>query len=85
MCWFVMLQRHKNIVRELRNLQKQEHMKFEQILGKRVSDFKKNGGSLQLLSQTLSDMGSLMLPEIPNCPEGDEAVSSSYGSDSGSR
>lgn len=74
-------QRHKNIVRELRTLQKQEHLKFEQILGKRISEFKKSGGSLQMLSETLSGMGSLALPGIPDCPEGDEAASS-YGSDS---
>ncbi|KAG0570351.1 hypothetical protein M758_6G150600 [Ceratodon purpureus] len=74
-------QRHKNIVRELRALQKQEHVRFEQILGKRVSEFKKSGGSLQLLSDTLSGMGSLMLPGLPDCPEGDE-VASSAGSGS---
>lgn len=68
---FVVPQRHKNIVRELRTLQKQEHVRFEQILGKRVSEFKKSGGSLQLLSETLSGMGSLMLPAIP-----DESASS---------
>lgn len=70
----VVPQRHKNIVRELRTLQKHEHSKFEQIIEKRVSEFKKSGGSLQLLSETLSGMDSLMLPGIPDCPVGDEAA-----------
>ena len=80
-CLILVLQRHKNIVRELRTLQRHEHQKFEQILGKRVSEFKKSGGSLQMLSETLSGMDSLTLPGIPDCPEGDEAASS-YGSGS---
>lgn len=50
-------------------------MKFEQILEKRVGEFKKSGGSLQMLSETLSGMGSLALPG----PDGDAA---SYGSGS---
>lgn len=74
------LQRHKNIVRELRTVQKQEQLRFENILGKRVSEFKRSGGSFQLLSQTLNGFGSLCLPGIPDCSGGDE--SSPYGSDS---
>ncbi|XP_024385954.1 uncharacterized protein [Physcomitrium patens] len=70
-------QRHKNIVRELKNLQKQEQLRFEQIFGKRVSEFKRSGGSLQLLSETLSGLDALMLPGIEApCPERDEVASS---------
>ncbi len=58
----------------MRTLQKHEHARFEQIIEKRVNEFKKSGGSLQLLSETLSGMESLMLPSIPDCPVGDEAA-----------
>lgn len=71
------LQRHKNILRELKTLQRQENLRFEAILGKRVSEFKKSGGSFQLLSQTLN---GLCLPGNPECSVGDE--SSTYGSNS---
>lgn len=79
-------QRHKNIAREFRALQKQERMRFEQILGKRVKEFKESGGSLQLLSETLSGMEAWMLPAIePLCPAGDTSTfscsSDSHGSD----
>jgi len=73
-------QRHKNVVRELRALQKHEHTRLEQIVEKRVSEFKKSGGSLQLLSETLSGMGSFMFPGIPDCPVGDEAAPHDSGS-----
>jgi hypothetical protein len=73
------LQRHKNILRELKTLQRQENLRFEAILGKRVSEFKKSGGSFQLLSQTLN---GLCLPagNPAECSVGDE--SSTYGSNS---
>lgn len=82
----LVLQRHKNIAREFRALQKQERMRFEQILGKRVKEFKESGGSLQLLSETLSGMEAWMLPAIePLCPAGDTSTfscsSDSHGSD----
>ncbi|CAM6044916.1 unnamed protein product [Sphagnum compactum] len=70
-------QRHKNILRELKTLQRQENLRFDAILGKRVSEFKKSGGSFQLLSQTLN---GLCLPGNPECSVGDE--SSTYGSNS---
>lgn len=64
-------------MRELKNLQKQEQLRFEQIFGKRVSEFKRSGGSLQLLSETLSGLDALMLPGIEApCPERDEVASS---------
>ncbi|CAM6104813.1 unnamed protein product [Calypogeia fissa] len=67
-------QRHANIVRELKALQKQQCLKFEAVLAKRVSEFKQMGGNFQFLSQSINNnYGSLCLSNIVDCRDGEES------------
>ncbi|EFJ25077.1 hypothetical protein SELMODRAFT_414374 [Selaginella moellendorffii] len=57
-------QRHKNIVRELKALHAHEMFKFEQMYGKKMSEYQSNLGNGRYLSPPTRGYSSLALPKV---------------------